>query len=90
MVYFIHNRRANAIKIGVSNDPIGRMVFLQTGCPDRLEMACTVPGGTLEEAELHRRFAADRISGEWFEVSEALVAWIEGYFIAGVCGVVLY
>jgi hypothetical protein len=78
VVYFILNRRAGAIKIGTSSDPIGRMVSLQIGTPDLLEMVCTIPGGKLKEKELHGLFEEDRISGEWFKLSEMLLRYIEG------------
>ncbi len=76
-VYFVANRRAAAIKIGFSTYRGNRMSSLQTACSDKLEMLLEAPGSRDFERELHQRFSPLRISGEWFRMTPALVAFIE-------------
>lgn len=55
------------IKIGkATGTPTSRISDLQTGCPYRIELVGYFAGGVKEEIELHRKFAAHRSSGEWF------------------------
>lgn len=55
------------VKIGISTDPERRRQSMQTGCPVRLRLLATIPGGAAVEAEMHARFAEHRKHGEWFE-----------------------
>lgn len=77
-VYFIQDARTHAIKIGFTDgDAADRAADLQTGNPGELVVLAVVAGGTrADEAELHRRFAADRVAGEWFRPSPALLAFV--------------
>lgn len=59
------------IKIGFTADVNARMRQLS---PD--ELLATEPGTFHIEAKRHRQFAADRIRGEWFHPSPALLAHI--------------
>lgn len=62
------------IKIGYSGDPISRVatVTMNGRRPETLPRGAEatllgwVPGNRELEAELHRRFAADHVAGEWF------------------------
>lgn len=65
MIYFVLN--GEFVKIGVSDAPRKRIASLQTGSPFPLEVLAIVEGGYELEAELHRRFAAYRLLGEWFQ-----------------------
>jgi hypothetical protein len=78
-VYFIRSMSpVGEIKIGYSNNPQGRLQLLQTGNPYPLEVLATIPGeGRRKERELHERFATSRLSGEWFEPTADLLAYIE-------------
>lgn len=77
MIYFVACRQANAVKIGVTRDYPGcvqkRVSMLQVGCPLKLELIGAQDGGFEEERALLERFAPDRIHGEWFRVSVALL-----------------
>lgn len=75
-VYFIQRGSTGPIKIGCASDAEARLRSLQTGCPDRLWLLLTLPGGQPQEAEFHRRFAADRLRGEWFAPSSTLIQFI--------------
>lgn len=67
LVYVIGSRDHHHVKIGHSTDAMARRDTLQTGSPFRLEVLLTVQGGARLERELHRRFAAERREGEWFD-----------------------
>ena len=78
-VYFIHAPESGVVKIGSAADPEKRLRELQTGCPTPLRLigrsAC--PSDTAEK-ELHQKFTADRVRGEWFRegpVIEMLRDW---------------
>lgn len=60
------------VKVGVATDPWARMEALQTACPEELVMFLFVKGGRDLEQELHRRFAADHIRGEWFRLGKPI------------------
>jgi hypothetical protein len=63
-IYFI--QRGAALKVGWARNPNKRLNELQVGSPWRLSLIGVVPGSQEDEKKLHRRFAAARISGEWF------------------------
>jgi hypothetical protein len=67
VVYFIQAVNGGPIKIGTAIDPKKRLASLQLSCPFRLKILATRPGGERLERSLHRRFAAYRLHGEWFE-----------------------
>lgn len=71
-VYFITCRDANAVKIGFSVEPAARLPEIQWGCPLALTLEAVMPGDHQEERRMHRWFAADRITGEWFRLNEML------------------
>jgi hypothetical protein len=74
IAYFIQDE-GGPIKIGKTRGSAKeRMHSLQIGNPRRLRLLATTAAHA--EAALHRRFAADSISGEWFRPSTELVAFI--------------
>lgn len=78
VVYFIQGPPGTPIKIGITTqDPEDRLRGIQTGSPHRLRILRTEPGGRSRELQLHRRFAAARLEGEWFEPTPALLAYID-------------
>lgn len=66
------------IKIGFTSKP-GQMRSkgIQTGCPYRIVVLGMFAGGYSDENKLHRRFAAQRLEGEWFARSDELMALIK-------------
>jgi hypothetical protein len=68
-VYFVTCRKANAVKIGCSVDPHGRLPEIQSGCPIPLKLEATLPGLHAEEKAMHWRFSEHRIHGEWFTLA---------------------
>ena len=71
-VYFVTAREVNAVKIGNSNDPFARLGEIQWGCPCDLKLEAVFDGGQEEEFALHRRFAEQRIRGEWFRINDII------------------
>lgn len=76
-VYFVQARHLGLIKIGFSGNPQKRLRSLKTGSPDELSILKVIKGSPRLEAELHRRFVSDRVRGEWFKPSPALLSFIE-------------
>lgn len=75
-VYFMQNGRRRVVKIGYSGDHVERMGSLQAASPDRLRLIATIPGSPAVEAELHRRFRAYRVTGEWFRLEGELAEYV--------------
>src|SRR5687767_8824716 len=77
-IYFVQcGTERGPIKIGLSVSPAVRLFELQAGCPYPLRLLVEINGSFADEAALHRRFAADRIHGEWFRCSDDLWSAIE-------------
>lgn len=72
MVYLIKIEGQDICKVGHSADPIKRMQTLQTNAPHKLRLIGTLPGSCEEEAEIHALFDGQRMSGEWFYLSNEL------------------
>jgi len=68
-IYAIEANRGQ-VKIGMAAEPRQRLSGLQTGSP--IELTLLAAGAAEEpkaaEKELHRRYADDRIRGEWFRL----------------------
>lgn len=75
LVYFI-GYDGGPIKIGHSVNPTARLVDLQMGSHEDLRILATMPGGLRKERELHRRFAAHRLRGEWFSPVEEVLEFV--------------
>lgn len=78
MIYFVEAVGVGNIKIGFTgaDDVQFRIDQLQTGCPVPLRLLNAVPGTEQDEKDLHRRFAANRVHGEWFKPAPELLALI--------------
>jgi len=76
LVYFIASE-SGPIKIGKAANPESRCKELQTSHHERLTILATCTGGSDVETAYHRRFAAHRLNGEWFERCPELLAEIE-------------
>jgi len=79
-VYFIQEGEDGPVKIGWAINPKRRLAAMQTGNarPLRLLGAISTKRRPLER-EVHKRFSADRLAGEWFAVSDALVSYIDAH-----------
>lgn len=76
MVYFIQAGKDGPIKIGIAENPEARRRQMQTGSHETLTLLAVQDGGAEREAFLHARHADDRIRGEWFASTAAVLASI--------------
>lgn len=72
-VYMIRAGESGPVKIGVTKNALSRLKMLQTGCPLKLSFIRLLDGDEAEERSLHRRFATQRTSGEWFTFCDAML-----------------
>lgn len=77
-VYFVKAFTLGHIKIGKADCVYTRFAKLRMISPDSLLMlgAIVSEDATALERELHQRFGAQRLHGEWFRSSEELLAYI--------------
>lgn len=77
IVYFI--KAGNHIKIGQTSGSIDRRIkSLATGHYDQMTALAVIEDAPAPlEFELHQRFAAYRVRGEWFKAAPELLAYIE-------------
>ena len=73
-VYFV--RAGGALKIGFTGDLKRRLGRMQPETPEPLILIGVVRGGEPLERELHRRLSSDKISGEWFKLSDEVIATV--------------
>lgn len=73
-VYFI--RSGKVVKIGMSDNVAKRMDQLKVSTHRKLKLVALADGGMALEKELHARFAAYRIRGEWFRWSQEISDYI--------------
>lgn len=79
MIYAIQCGESGPIKIGRARNVRKRLTGLQISHFEKLHVRATLE--TLDdvgkELELHKRYAADRIRGEWFKPSPDVLAMVE-------------
>lgn len=73
-VYFI--KAEGRIKIGFSDDVPTRVKQVLSAYPEG-ELLASMPGDRELEKFFHRKFAADRIFGEWFTPTDELLSLVE-------------
>lgn len=78
-VYFI--RADERVKIGYAKNYKSRIRELQTGCPHKLVLLAAVEAKPAVERELHQKFAAQRVQGEWFHLDGDLSKYLDGYYL---------
>lgn len=78
VVYFIQSGSDGPIKIGRSNDVAGRLRLFQTGSSAPLTLLATIATEDAKklEGDLHERFSANGIGGEWFRPCPELLELI--------------
>jgi hypothetical protein len=69
LIYAIRAEGTEYIKFGVAADIKQRIDLMQTGCPFRLVLVASCPGGKGEETSVHVRLlrAKAHHRGEWFK-----------------------
>lgn len=75
VVYFVQVGRNGPVKIGHAGHIGKRLQSLQCGNQELLVVLATIKGGKPEERAYHAALAADRIRGEWFRPTEAVLAF---------------
>lgn len=76
-VYFIQCVAGGPIKIGTAQDVDNRLKAIQACCPYPLRVLHVIQGASQAvEAKLHKRFAALRLHGEWFDANSELLTYI--------------
>lgn len=68
---------AGLVKIGKSTDPKKRFRNLRNSSPEKLELVGFVELSGDAEFEIHDRLRKDRLHGEWFSPSEAVLKVVE-------------
>jgi hypothetical protein len=91
--YIVRDALSNRVKIGTSKRPTRRLRALQAYSPNVLEVLLiispyvTTHGGIWfrgsTEKELHRRFAKDRLHGEWFKYTPEIQQFIADMIAEG-------
>lgn len=76
MIYFL--RSGDHIKIGYAERPTRRIATLRTANPNAIVVLGVMDGDRAREAELHGRFAHKRARGEWFDLCDEILWFIEG------------
>lgn len=75
-IYFITDEEKNLVKIGYSQNPLGRLKQLLTASSSKLKLAKVIKGTRKSEAGYHKLFARWKVRREWFELSEEIKAFI--------------
>jgi len=79
-VYLMKNTRNGYVKIGFSKNPQFREKTLQSEEPE-IELLISIEATIDLEKELHARFSAYRVRGEWFRLSEHEIEDAKQYVI---------
>ena len=69
-LYFI--RCGDAVKIGRTTNIVERLRNMQVNSPHEIDCLLLLRGQGKHEAACHKRFAAYRVRGEWFRLSDEL------------------
>lgn len=78
-VYAVQATGQAPVKIGfTSHDDIGvRLAGLQTGNPNLLQVLATTRATVEDERIVHKAFTAERMCGEWFQLSARVQTFID-------------
>ena len=76
-VYALLRARDGAVKIGCSNDPARRMVEVAYADGSSVSFLGCADGGIPMEHDAHKRFAAHRLTGEWFNPHSEVMEWVQ-------------
>ena len=76
-VYFLHDAAGGFVKIGFTAGEVSaRVKDLQVASAHELVLFGSIDGDESIEFELHERFKAHRVRGEWFRASPEVLAAI--------------
>jgi len=82
IVYFVQAGESGPVKIGVTQNIEDRVVNLQTGNPEKINVMRALTLRSKEDAfnlesKLHNKFKDVRLNGEWFKYSKYLDDFIK-------------
>jgi len=83
VVYFIIRRGMPGVKIGTTTNLSKRLSELQSSTPDYLFVFGTLPGDKVVEKILHKKFATNRIRGEWYEFTPEMKRFVKKHRFQG-------
>jgi Meiotically up-regulated gene 113 len=72
MIYFVQGEVTRLVKIGWSLNVEKRLRQMQTGSAERLKVIAKMPG---DEKHFHQMFAKRRFHGEWFSLTDEMLAF---------------
>lgn len=72
-VYFLSAEEAGVVKIGVTDDLDRRIGSITRMSPLPLELLLAIPGDHKVESQMHERFKAQRLHGEWFSTTDGKI-----------------
>ena len=75
-IYFILDKKDNAVKIGYSENPQRRLVEIQATRKNKLKLFYTQIGNKRDEQIYHMTYSQQRLGGEWFRVKGKLKEFI--------------
>lgn len=74
-VYFVRAGSRPYVKIGTAKNPTSRLSSIQTGCPDKVQIAALMRGDVELESRLHTIFGGRRHRREWFRIPPDDMPW---------------
>jgi hypothetical protein len=74
--YLYAMQAGQMVKFGRSTDPLARVKELQTNHPLPLSLLVAVPCHASLEPAVHKCFAGDHVSGEWFHATAAVMEFV--------------
>jgi hypothetical protein len=78
-IYVVKDIKRGLIKIGKANNVFNRFKQLKTANAE-IELLTSYRGTIKDEKILHSYFDSDRVSGEWFCLTQDQVEFIQTYF----------
>jgi hypothetical protein len=76
-VYFVLAPDLGRVKIGYAENPRSRLNKMRSDSPARLVLRAVVDGDMGNERDLHAKFSAQRLHGEWFSYDGELRGFID-------------
>jgi hypothetical protein len=76
LVYFIHAKDTEYVKIGTTDNVERRLRAIKTSSPFELNLIGVIRGGRELEKQIHGIFQHLRIRGEWFYLRDDLIEFV--------------
>lgn len=72
-VYMIRPADEDVMKIGISDDPVARLEYIQQYCWKTLYLVGVLPGVFGLETWLHKKYAKYKLYNEWYSNAEYIL-----------------